>query len=137
MSVHPWLTPRVRTGLPVSTWHDSTASSLLSVLHPAASSLLTLALTFTLTLTYLSLQSSRTSSESATAPYNLATTTFMKLSLEGGIEPGPSAWESSTLPSEPLDVQRNMSIFSTYIVNNHAHCILHFHLSTLIIKTEL
>jgi hypothetical protein len=64
----------------------------------------------------------------------LATTIFMALSPSSGIEPGPPAWESSTLPSEPLDVRKNKPIFSTYIVNIHVHCILQFHLSYFIIK---
>ena len=63
-----------------------------------------------------------------------ATTIFMTLSPSSGIEPGPPAWESSTLPSEPLDVRKNMSIFSTYIVNIHAQCMWNFHLSSFIVK---
>jgi hypothetical protein len=67
---------------------------------------------------FTSLHSSRTFSESAT-------TTVKTPSSLLGIEPGPPAWESSTLPSEPLDVRKNTSIFWTSIVNVHAHCMLH------------
>jgi len=45
-----------------------------------------------------------------TAQYKPATTTFKTPSPTSGIEPGPPAWESSTLTSEPLDVARNDSI---------------------------
>ena len=51
-----------------------------------------------------------------------------------GIEPGPPAWESSTLTSEPRDVRKNTSMFSIYIVNIRVHCMLHFHLTSFIIK---
>ena len=51
-----------------------------------------------------------------------------------GIEPGPPAWESSTLPSEPPDVHWNMSLFLTSIVNIHAYCMLHSHPFSFIIK---
>ena len=61
------------------------------------------------------------------------TSTFMTLAASG-IEHGPPAWESSTLPSEPLDVRKNTSIFLTYVVNIRVHCMLHFHLSSFIIQ---
>ena len=51
-----------------------------------------------------------------------------------GIEPGPPAWESSTLTNEPPNARKNTSMFSTYIVNIRVHCMLHFHLISFIIK---
>jgi hypothetical protein len=69
-------------------------------------------------------------SEPARDSYKPAT--FMTRSPTPGIEPGPPAWESSTLPSEPLDVRKDTSIFWTYIVSIHVQCMLHFHLSTFI-----
>ena len=74
-------------------------------------------------------------------PFVLYRTCMQQLQLDlqppppaSGIKPRPPAWESSTLPSEPLDVRKNTSMFSIYIVNIRVHFMLHFHLTSFIIK---
>jgi hypothetical protein len=72
-----------------------------------------------------------TSFEPARDTTEIATTKFMTLATSG-IEPGPPAWESSTLPNEPLDARKKKSLFSTHIVNIRAHCMLPFQLFSFI-----
>jgi hypothetical protein len=52
---------------------------------------------------------------------NILTTTFFMTQAQRGIEPGPPAWESSTLRSEPRDATNITYNFSTYIVNIRVH----------------
>ena len=78
----------------------------------------------------------RTTSTSLYLPQSsiLHLSSFMSLA-EAGIEPGSSAWESSTLTSEPLDARRNTDFFYIHIGNIRVHCMLNWKMYTLSLLT--
>ena len=129
---HPWLTPRVRTPM----CHLRTTPRLPDCCHVTGCLFFPYCTTPAL---HSSIQICNHHFLTALLPHSTAlskpaTTTFTTLSPTCGIEPGPPAWESSTLPSEPQDVRKHRVIFSTYILNIRVRCVLHFHLFSFIIK---